>query len=104
MDYPERLLYHLFKMVIGVVCLILSAEYGWAYAVYSEASFRILYVADLATWLFAGMILFLEGAEAYVRILRETVSARDLSVGGVDPKIGRSVDPPEKLDEEFSST
>jgi hypothetical protein len=59
-----RMLYSIIKISIGVVCLILAAEYGWTYIVYEAATYRILYVADLTTWLFAGLILFSEGCRA----------------------------------------
>jgi hypothetical protein len=66
-----RMLYSIIKISIGVVCLILAAEYGWTYIVYEAATYRILYVADLITWLFAGLILFSEGMQGYIRAILE---------------------------------
>jgi len=67
----ERLLYSIFKLLLGVVCLILGGEYAWSYVVYSAASFGILYIADSMIWFLAGFILFTEGLRSYLRILIE---------------------------------
>ncbi len=68
-DDPS-LFYSVFKMILGTVCIILGAEYAWAYCVYTAASFGILYVADTFIWLCAGSILFTEGLQSYLRALR----------------------------------
>lgn len=57
----SELLYPIFKLIVGVMCLVLGVEYGWAYIVLNEASFGILYIGDMLTWLMAGAILFFEG-------------------------------------------
>lgn len=67
----SQLLYPLLKMVLGVVCLVLSVEYGYAYLVYEAASFGILYIADMVTWLLAGAILFTEGLQGYLIFLKK---------------------------------
>jgi hypothetical protein len=67
----ERLLYSIFKLLLGVVCLILGGEYAWSYVVYSAASFGILYIADSMIWFLTGFILFTEGLRSYLRILIE---------------------------------
>jgi hypothetical protein len=67
----ERLLYSIFKLLLGVVCIILGGEYAWSYVVYSAASFGILYIADSMIWFLAGFILFTEGLRSYLRILIE---------------------------------
>ena len=71
MAQDERLLYSIFKLLLGVVCLILGGEYAWSYVVYSAASFGILYIADSMIWFLAGFILFTEGLRSYLRILIE---------------------------------
>lgn len=71
MAQEERLLYSIFKLLLGVVCLILGGEYAWSYVVYSAASFGILYIADSMIWFLAGFILFTEGLRSYLRILIE---------------------------------
>lgn len=71
MENEARLLYQIIKMTLGVVCLVLAAEYGWTYLVYEAASYRILYIADLTTWLLAGLILFSEGLQGYIRAIEE---------------------------------
>ena len=71
MAHEERLLYSIFKLLLGVVCLILGGEYAWSYVVYSAASFGILYIADSTVWFLAGLILFTEGLRSYLRILIE---------------------------------
>lgn len=68
----SSLLYPVFKIILGTVCLILGAEYAWAYCVLKAASFGILYVADTFTWLSAGAILFTEGLYSYLMILKKT--------------------------------
>lgn len=67
----DRFFYPLFKMILGVVCLILALEYGYAFCVYQAASFGIMYIGDLVTWLLAGFILFTEGFFSYINILRK---------------------------------
>ena len=64
-------IYPIFKIILGVVCLILGIEYAWTYCVYEAASFGILYVADTFTWLSAGTILFTEGIYAYIKALKQ---------------------------------
>jgi len=71
LENEARLLYQIIKMTLGVVCLVLAAEYGWTYLVYEAASYRILYIADLTTWLLAGLILFSEGLQGYIRAIEE---------------------------------
>ena len=71
MEFENRYWYPLFKMIIGVICLILSAEYLYAYCVYQAASFGIMYIGDALTWLLAGGILFTEGLQKYLLFLRE---------------------------------
>jgi hypothetical protein len=69
MEAGNKYLYPLFKMMIGVICLILSAEYVYAFCVYQAASFGIMYIGDAITWLLAGGILFTEGLQGYLRAL-----------------------------------
>lgn len=71
METETRYLYPLFKMVLGVICLILSLEYVYAYCVYQAASFGIMYIGDAITWFFSGGILFTEGLRSYLREIRE---------------------------------
>ena len=71
MANEERLLYSIFKLLLGVVCIILGGEYAWSYVVYSAASFGILYIADSTVWFLAGLILFTEGLRGYLRLLIE---------------------------------
>ena len=66
----DRLFYPLFKMMLGVTCLILAFEYGYSFHVYQAASFGILYIGDTLTWFLAGFILFSEGFLGYINILR----------------------------------
>jgi len=66
-----RLPYSIIKIILGVVSLILAAEYGWTYIIYESASYRILHIADLTTWLLAGLILFSEGMRGYIRVIIE---------------------------------
>jgi len=68
MEPDDRVLYPLFKMVIGIICLVLSCEYLYTYCVYEAASFGIIYIGDTLAWLPAGFILFTEGLQAYLRI------------------------------------
>ncbi len=67
----NKYLYPLFKMMLGVICLILSAEYLYAFCVYQAASFGIMYIGDSITWLSAGGILFTEGLQGYLRALMD---------------------------------
>ncbi len=46
MEPDDRVLYPLFKMVIGIICLVLSCEYLYTYCVYEAASFGIIYIGD----------------------------------------------------------
>ena len=71
METETRYLYPLFKMVLGVIFLILSLEYVYAYCVYQAASFGIMYIGDAITWFFSGGILFTEGLRSYLRVIRE---------------------------------
>ena len=71
MEGSNRVLYPLFKILIGVICLILSVEYAYAYCVYQAASFGIMYIGDTLTWFFAGGILFTEGLQGYLQVIRE---------------------------------
>ena len=63
--------YPVFKMILGVLCLVLGIEYGYSYCVYEAASFGIIYIGDMVTWLLAGFILFTEGLYIYLQLLRE---------------------------------
>lgn len=72
MGNGSSLFYPVFKIILGTVCIILGAEYAWAYCVLKAASFGILYVADTFTWLSAGTILFTEGLHSYLVILKRT--------------------------------
>jgi hypothetical protein len=76
LESGARLLYSIIKIILGIVCLVLAAEYGWTYIVYEAASYRILYVADLTTWLLAGLILFSEGMQSYIRAIVEVSRRR----------------------------
>ena len=76
MESGVRLLYSIIKIFLGIVCLVLAAEYGWTYIVYEAASYRILYIADLTTWLLAGLILFSEGMQSYIRVIVEVSRRR----------------------------
>jgi len=71
-----HLLYFIFKMLIGTICLILAAEYAWTYMVYQAASFGILYIGDMLTWLMAGLILLSEGLLLYLKTLSEITRER----------------------------
>lgn len=81
-DTPEetRLFYPIFKMIVGAICLMLAAEYAWAYAVYHAASFGILYIGDMSTWLAAGLILLSEGLLAYLKTL-SGITRRNMGLG-----------------------
>lgn len=68
----NSLLYPIFKMCLGVTCLILAIEYGYAFCVYHAASFGIFYIGDIVTWLLAGLLLFTEGLYHYLQIIRKT--------------------------------
>ena len=69
METDDRVLYPMFKMVIGIICLVLSCEYLYTYCVYQVASFGIIYIGDTLVWFLAGFILFTEGLQMYLRIL-----------------------------------
>jgi len=69
MEIDDRVLYPMFKMVIGIICLVLSCEYLYTYCVYQAASFGIIYIGDTLVWFLAGFILFTEGLQVYLRIL-----------------------------------
>ncbi len=69
MNADDRVLYPMFKMVTGIICLVLSCEYLYTYCVYEAASFGIVYIGDTLAWFLAGFILFTEGLQAYLRIL-----------------------------------
>jgi len=69
METDDRVLYPMFKMVIGIICLVLSCEYLYTYCVYEAASFGIIYIGDTLVWFLAGFILFTEGLQVYLRIL-----------------------------------
>ena len=71
MEFENRYLYPLFKMILGVICLILSIEYAYAFCVYQAASFGIMYIGDALTWFFAGGILFTEGLRGYLQEIQE---------------------------------
>ena len=79
--------YPVFKIILGVVCVILGVEYAWAYVVLKAASFGILYVADAFTWLCAGTILFTEGLHTYIVTLKR--SAREAMVEPVAAEVTR---------------
>ncbi len=42
METESSLLYPMFKMAIGIICLVLSCEYLYTYCVYEAASFGIM--------------------------------------------------------------
>lgn len=67
----NSILYSIFKMCLGVTCLILALEYGYAFCVYQAASFGIFYIGDIFTWLLAGLLLFTEGFYHYLQIIRK---------------------------------
>jgi hypothetical protein len=69
MESDGRILYPMFKMAIGIICLVLSCEYLYTYCVYEAASFGILYIGDTLAWFLAGLILLTEGLQAYHRTL-----------------------------------
>lgn len=54
MQDGRDVIYPLFKILVGVICLILAVEYAYAYCVYQAASFGIMYIGDTLTWFFAG--------------------------------------------------
>jgi hypothetical protein len=68
MEADDHVLYPLFKMVIGIICLVLSCEYLYTYCVYGAVSFGIIYIGDTLAWFPVGLILFTEGLQAYLRI------------------------------------
>ena len=68
MEPDDRVLYPLFKMVIGIICLVLSCEYLYTYCVYRAVSFGIIHIGDTLAWFPADLILFTEGLQAYLRI------------------------------------
>jgi hypothetical protein len=41
-----RILCPMFKMAVGIICLVLSCEYLYTYCVYEMASFGILIIGD----------------------------------------------------------
>ena len=69
MEADNRVLYPMFKIVIGIICLVLSCEYIYTYCVYEAESFGIVYIGDTLAWFLVGFILFTEGLQAYLRIL-----------------------------------
>ena len=69
MSHEKGFLYSMLKMIIGVMCIILSCEYAYSYCVYQAASFGILYVGDTLAWFLAGFILFTEGLQGYLHYL-----------------------------------
>ena len=74
-EIDTKYLYPLFKIILGVICLILSVEYVYAFCVYQAASFGIMYIGDALTWFFSGGILFTEGLVQYLRVLGEEKGA-----------------------------
>jgi len=56
----SRMFYPVFKVMLGVVCLILGIEYSYYYIVFNQF-LNHLYVADALTWFLAGGILLFEG-------------------------------------------
>ena len=68
MEADDHVLYPLFKMVIGIICLVLSCEYLYTYCVYGAVSFGIIYIGDTLAWFPAGLILFTESLQTYLRI------------------------------------
>ena len=69
MSHEKGFQYPMFKMILGVICIILSCEYAYSYCVLNAATFGILYVGDTLTWFMAGFILFTEGLQGYLRAL-----------------------------------
>ena len=70
MRTENKFIYPLLKIILGVICLILSIEYAYAFCVYQAASFGIMYIGDTLTWFFSGGILFTEGLQSYLEVLR----------------------------------
>ena len=64
----SRLFYPVFKVALGVTCLILGAEYSYYYIVYNKMLSH-LYVADALTWFATGLLLAAEGIYAIDEIL-----------------------------------
>lgn len=54
--------YPVFKMCLGVLCLVLCAEYLWAYFTYNN----VWYIGDVVTWLLSGAVLLFEGWGGYM--------------------------------------
>jgi hypothetical protein len=69
MESDGRFLYQMFKMAVGIICLVLSCEYLYTYCVYEAASFGILYIGDTLAWFLTELILFTEGLQAHHRTL-----------------------------------
>lgn len=67
----ENYFYSMTKLVLGIICLVLAAEYAYSYCVYQAASFGILYVGDTLAWFLAGFVLFTEGLQGYLRALTQ---------------------------------
>lgn len=80
MSLEKGFLYSMFKMIIGVMCIILACEYAYSYCVYQAASFGILYFGDTLAWFVAGFILFTEGLEGYLRHLVAQVRSSPLEL------------------------
>jgi hypothetical protein len=69
MSLEKGFLYPMFKMILGVMCIILSCEYAYSYCVFNAATFGILYIGDTLTWFLSGFILFTEGLQGYLQAL-----------------------------------
>jgi len=65
------LIYPLLKMVLGIVCGVLAAEYYAYYRQYAPGPLKMLYIGDLAVWLLAATVLTGEGLREYVTLLDE---------------------------------
>jgi hypothetical protein len=66
-----ELLYPLFKMVLGIVCGVLSLEYYAYYRKYSPGVVKVLYLGDLTVWLLVAVVLISEGFREYVALVKE---------------------------------
>jgi len=66
-----ELLYPLFKMVLGIVCGVLSLEYYAYYRRYSPGVVKVLYLGDLTVWLLAAAFLISEGFREYVALVKQ---------------------------------
>lgn len=64
-----KLLYPIFKILLGGTCFVLSVEYLIAYLGYSN----YLYLGDMLTWFGAFIVLFVEGWRDFFRGIKKSV-------------------------------